>query len=223
MRHFNILLLLSTLSIYCSAQKDSSAYKMRFAVYTDIILDALNEKNIGAEVKISPRIALGASYGRVLPSLYYGEHFLIASHDKFPGRIYEGYVLKTNLKYYFQKDEKFYLQTSFQYKTLRYDSADFSDGGDGRGVYFSRANEKAWLLGGDILLGIDFIVMKHIYFDVFFGLGYRFRRRSYTTYKNAYAQYNSYNPPPPLGDYIVHQNYIAPILGVKIGGCFTKK
>lgn len=210
-------------SIKSFAQKDSSNHQIRFAITTDVVLDMLNEKNLGLEVKISPRIAFGISYAIVKPSLQWGDHVFIASHDEFPGRIYTGSAIKLNLKYYIFPKKKLYLQSSFQYKTLHYDSADFFDGGDGQGVEFSRANDKAKLFGADILMGIEIIALRHIYFDVFTGWGYRYRSRTYTTYKNGVSQYNSNTRPPGLGDYLIHQNYIAPVLGLRMGFCYTKK
>lgn len=224
MKNFICLALLTVAVVHIAfAQKDSTQFKPRFAIYTDLILDALSEKNIEGEIKISPRFALGAAYGRVIPSVYLGDHMFIPSHDEFPGRIYDGYGLKAFTKFYLKKRENYYIQAAFQYKQLQYDSADFFDGGNGRGIYFSRANEKAWLLGADILLGMELLPLKYVYFDGYAGLGYRFRSRNYTTYKHAYGSYNSNNPPPPLGDFLVHQDYIALIIGIKMGFCLTKK
>lgn len=218
-----ILLLIFVLngSNFSFGQNDSLKFKLRFALYTDVLLNLLNENNIGVEVKFNPRFSVGASYHRIEPSFHFGNHLFIANHDEFPGRVYEGWGLKANVKYFLERKENYYIQASLKYKVLHYDSARFFDGdGDKGSTEFTRINENATLFGTDLLLGYEIIFLRHVYFDVFGGLGYRFRSRKYTT---IYTTNKGITPAPPYGDYWVHQNYISPVLGLKLGFCFTKK
>ncbi|MBL7710987.1 MAG: DUF3575 domain-containing protein [Chitinophagaceae bacterium] len=204
------------------AQADSARFLKRFTIATDVILDGLNEKNLGIEWKFNPRWAMGASFALVDSSKKYSNHRLIRNHDKYPGRVYEGIAIKLNAKYYPRSMARTYLQLSLLYKNLHYDTAAFYDGWDKGGSDFRRANEQAHLYGADFIIGKECIVFKYVVLDFFCGLGFRTRFRTYNTYYSRPS--NPGIPPisgvPPLGQQQVHQYYLSPILGIKIGGCF---
>lgn len=210
-------------SSICLAQSvaDSTKFNPRFALHTDVILNLLNEKNIGAEIKLSPVISVGGSYARVLPSDYFGDHMFIASHHNFPPRIFDGFAFKGFIKYYMDKED-YYFQLSCMYKNSGYGYNYVFDGAGDKGSLSSiRINERAQIFGAYLLAGQEFVIAKYGFIDMFFGLAYRYRIRNYTTLSSISTKY--WGRPEPLGTFTVSQHYIAPVIGLKLGFCYQKK
>lgn len=229
MKNFICLALLTVALVHIAfAQKDSTEFKPRFALFTDVVLDVLNEKNIGFEVKTNPLICLGASMSFIKPFegefLFLHKDVFIANQEFNPGRVYNGFSVKAILKWYAFKKSNQYLGVNPIFKKGEYDTSCFSTGNKESYISFCRANERASFLGVDFLYGVELLMLKYVYMDFFAGLGYRHRTRDYTTYESRYGQYSSHNTPlQPLGTFTVQNDYISSIVGIKMGFCFTKK
>lgn len=211
-------------SSICLAQSvaDSSKFNPRFTLHTDLMLNLLNEKNIGAEIKLSKIISIGGSYARVMPSDYFGDHMFIASHHKFPPRIYDGYALRAYFKYYLPPKYGFYFQLTAMYKDAGYGYNYVFDGAGDHGSKTSiRINERAKIYGAYLLAGQEFVIAKYGFIDMFFGLAYRYRIRTYTTISSIVK--DDYFSPELLGTFTVSQHYFAPVIGLKLGFCYQKK
>lgn len=217
-------LLLVVCSSICLAQKDADTTKFnhRLALHTDVMLNLLNEKNIGAEIKLHQRISIGASYARVMPSYYFGDHIFIASHHKFPPRIFDGFALRAYFKYYLPPKYGFYFQLTALYKDAGYGFSRVFDGAGDKGSLTSiRTNERAKIYGAYLLAGQEFVIAKYGFIDMFFGLAYRYRIRTYTTISSISTKY--WGRPESLGTFTVSQHYFAPVIGLKLGFCYQKK
>ena len=218
---WTLLFVLSSSNCLAQSGADSTKFDPRFALHTDMMLNLLNEKNFGAEIKLSKIISVGGSYARVLPSLHYGDHVFIASHHDFPPRIYDGFAFKGFVKYYIDKKD-YYFQLTGMYKQSGYGYGLVSDGmGDKGSLTSIRVNEMAKIYGAYLLVGHEFIVAKYGFIDMFFGLAYRYRIRNYTTISSISTKY--WGRPEPLGTFTVSQHYIAPVIGLKLGFCYQKK
>lgn len=227
---FIILLLLTGHSPCCLAKSnaDTSNYKPRYAIHIDMALNILNEKNVGAEIRLSHKISVGATYARVLPSYYLSDHIFVASHHHFPTRIFDGFAFKGFVKCYFEnnnyknKNNDYYIQFTALFKNAGYGYNYVFDGAGDKGSLTSeRTNETAKIYGAYLTVGQEMILAKYAFIDLFFGLAYRYRIRNYTTISSVATKY--WGSPEPLGTFTVHQHYFAPVIGLKLGFCYQKK
>ena len=218
----SLLIVLPSSICLGQSEGDSTKFSLRFALYTDMMLNLLNEKNFGAEIKLRQKISVGASYARVMPSYYLGDHIFIASHHKFPPRIFDGFALRAYFKYYLPFKYGFYFQLTAMYKDAGYGYNYVFDGaGDDGSKTTERINERAKIYGAYLLAGQEFEIAKYGFIDMFFGLAYRNRIRTYTTISSKVE--DSYFKPDPLGTFTVSQHYFAPVIGLKLGFCYQKK
>jgi hypothetical protein len=155
-RRSGFCILLSLVTVSSAAQKDSTRFNTRFAVYTDLILDMLREHNIGAEVQFARKFAVGASAGKIAPWRNNDlRDLLIASHEQIPGRVAQGSVYKVFGKMYVGRQKRMFLKTEVLYRETAYDSVRFSDakivsgGGSEAGLVFWR-NERSFTWGSNI-------------------------------------------------------------------------
>lgn len=212
-RYIYLITFLAFLTSYAFSQSQDSS-RNRLSVTVNIVQLPINEAGIYVDYGLKKRHSFGFGIANVYVNQLFIPDFLSDDQSTFPGAVWHGIAARVNYKAYFLRSRRLYLCIQVLYKSLSYTNQTFINDYDDNLDYFTR-NETAYSWGADLLLGHLITGIKaKIDVDVFYGIGWRYRVRNYTTTFNngdpgAYQQ--------PLGSFQLIQNYPSFVFGIKVG------
>lgn len=226
----NLVLLQLALLIISTQLMAGNEFKA-FGITYNPVSGLIDEHAIQLDVYDSSKISYGISLGIVYPNKNFDPLQLSPSQDDYPGTVYSGIVVRSNIAYNFSgmRNSGVYLCQQFVSKYVYYNQHTFRDGGDSHVLY--TRDEKTVVLGMDLVAGINWAPMlsfdkieeqiegthksaeKSICFGFWAGLAGRYRIRNTNTYDILNYGGESRDP----GRHQKKQFYVFPTTGVKIG------
>jgi hypothetical protein len=199
--------------------KDTLIQKKYFTVSIDVAQYVMLQPNIGIEYRRN-NLEFGLNFGLVFPWRD-SVNILANGQYKWPAPIYYGEAFRAYCKFYNPKKIHRYWAVQAVVKTLWYHNRGFMDqpDGDESQVYYTMS-ENATVLGIDVLNGKECRMSDEMHLDIFWGVGFHDRLRTFEVTKSSDGGPGSYLP---LGTYKGYIDYLTPVFGMKLGFSFLHK
>jgi hypothetical protein len=198
-----------------------------FAISTCLTQDIINEYSVYVDYYPFKRQSFGLCLGAIHYNHLLDPAPLSPSQNEYPGTVYSGFVSRLIYSYFISirnhksVNYKRYISPQIVYKNLFYTNKAFTDASTKGGMINYTRNEKAYLIGGDLVFGWIFDFKRkptniHLIINPFVGLGYNYRYRDIETLTLENDHYWGQNL-PVLGNEIKNQDYFTIIAGWKFG------
>lgn len=194
-------------------------------------MDIINEYSLYIDFIPFKQHSFGLCIGKIYDNPDFDPRPLSSSQNNNPGTVYKGIVTRLYFNYYFIKKDYpksklgFYISPQLLYKDLYYHNKTFRDENTTHytSITYTR-NEKAYIIGGDIVCGLlfSFRIIKpstHFFINPYVGTGYNSRTRNIETlsiYDNNYS-----GDKPILGKETKYKDYFTIVFGIKVGLLFS--
>ncbi len=213
---FIVIIFIPYLLFSQTNRKDNlSENRHRFlSININIIQLPINEINFYLDFFISKKHSFGINFSSIYANKAFEVFFLSQDQGDYPGTVWNGLGTRINYKYYYSRTESNFFSLQVLYKNIYYRNQKFINlWGDNDNTFVR--SEDAFLLGIDLLHGTHLKkITSNFNFEIFYGLGIRYRERNYTTISSN-AAYFPY--PKPVGTFTLRQTYPTIIFGLKIG------
>ena len=239
MRLTSVIILFTFLNIYYTyCERDTSQY-----LYFDYNISQrlIDENLFSLEYKIFHYHSIIFSIGKVFANENHNSTLVMLSpnQDTWPFLAYNGMDYKLGYRFNYHVNYTLNIPINSQFvikntldlyigpqiilKDLNYRNKEFmNDHGPDEGTDYFERSEDATVKGVNIVIGFrvntELLHGIIIYGNCFGGIEYRYRYREYTTHSSSNSMVPlPENHPVPLGSYTLKQNYIVPIIGIKLG------